>query len=270
MEHLILDDAKIEYEVYGAGEPALLIHLSLIADGLGCPLVAQQELLPGYRLIHYHRRGYMGSTLGSEPLSVSQQANDAAALLRHLEVKSAHVVGHSFGGLIALQLAVDAPGWVGSLALLEPPIRTVPSGKESFERNVFPMMKAYQLCNKWQAVEIFSKNIFGPSWQSTIERAIPGGIEQAMRDVDIFMKELAAFQDWQFGDQQVALIRQPVLSVLGVLEQNNFMIEVRKLLHSWFPQTEDLDINATHLLQIQDPQGVAKGLAQFFARHPLR
>jgi pimeloyl-ACP methyl ester carboxylesterase len=41
-------------------------------------------------------------------------------LLRELAIERAHIVGHSSGGLIALQLALDHPELVRSLALLEP------------------------------------------------------------------------------------------------------------------------------------------------------
>src|SRR5512143_254916 len=102
MERVQVDGAMIEYEVRGSGEPVLLIHLSVLADGLARPLFAEPELTSRYQLIHYHRRGYMGSTRGTEPLTIARQASDAAALLRHLGVRSAHVVGHSFVGTIAL------------------------------------------------------------------------------------------------------------------------------------------------------------------------
>ncbi len=269
MLDLKVDSAVIEYQVQGNGEPVLLIPLSLVADGLGCPLLAEPELASRYQLIHYHRRGYMGSTLGNEPLSADRQASDAFALLEHLGVKTAHIVGHSFGAIIALQLAVDAPALVYSLALLEPPLRMVPSAKASFERNIFPMLNAYRAGNKRKAVELFSDAVFGPNWQTIVEQAIPGGIERAVRDVDTFIQELAAFQEWQFSSKEAAAIRQPVLSILGIAYNNPYMQEVRSLLHSWFPQTEDLDVNATHLLQMQNPKDVAHGLVEFFARHPL-
>src|SRR6476659_7748817 len=99
MEHLEVDGAQIEYAIQGNGEPVLLIPLSVIIDGLACPLFSQPELASRYRLIHYHRRGYMGSTLGHEPLTADRQASDAAALLKHLGVKSAHVVGTPMGDL---------------------------------------------------------------------------------------------------------------------------------------------------------------------------
>src|SRR5512138_726131 len=170
MEHLQVDGAVIEYEVHGDGQPVLLIPLSIIGDGLGRPLLAEPEIASRYRLIHYHRRGYMGSTLGSEPLTAARQAGDAAALLKHLGVGSAHVAGHSFGGLIALQLALDAPDLVHSLALLEPSLPMLLSGKAPLDRTFLPMLELYRSGKKRNALEFISGAIFGPSWQSVLEQ----------------------------------------------------------------------------------------------------
>ena len=268
MQHLNVDTAIIEYQVQGKGEPVLLISPSLVGDGLGRPLLGQPELASRYQLIHYHRRGSLGSTLGTEPLTGARQAADAASLLKHLGVKAAHIAGHSFGGLIALQIALDAPELVHSLTLLEPPLRMVPSGKASFEQINLPMMNAYRAGDKRKAVDIFCAAVFGPNWQTIVEQAVPGGVEQAVRDVDTFMQEQAAFKEWQFGPKEAAVITQPVLSVLGI-RSTQFMKEGRQLLHSWFPQTEDCDVPTTHLLQMQDPKAVAQGLAAFLSRHPM-
>ncbi len=268
MEQLKVDGAVLEYGVQGNGEPVLLIPLSLVPDGLARPLLAQPELASRYQLIYYHRRGQLGSARGSEPPTCALQARDAAALLKHLGVKTAHVVGHSFGGLIALQLALDEPALVHSLALLEPVLRMVPSGRASMENTMPPMMAAYRSGDKQKAVEIFSDAVFGPHWQTIVEQAVPGGSAQAVQEMDSFIPELAAFQDWQFGPQQAAKITQPMLSVVGTQSQP-MMKEGRALLHSWFPQTEDADPQSTHLLQMQDPQRVAHDLAQFFSRHPI-
>jgi 3-oxoadipate enol-lactonase len=271
MERLQVNGSAIEYQVQGSGEPVLLIAVGLVIDGLARPLFGQPELASRYRLIHYRRRGYAGSSLPSQPLTIAQQAGDAAAVLRHLDVKAAHVAGHSIGALIALQLALDAPDRVHSLALLEPPFRTVPSGQASFERNVLPAISAYRAGDRRKAVESFADPIFGPNWQSFVEESVPGGVDQAVKDMDAFMQDLAAIQAWQFGPAQAAAIRQPVLSLVGAGpgRSDPVMLEGRELLHSWLPQTEDADVPTTHLLQMQDPPGVAHALVQFFSRHPM-
>ncbi len=269
MDCLQIDDAQIEYEVRGVGEPVLLIHLSVIADGLAYPLYARQEIAGRYRLVHFHRRGYGLSTRGTVPLTVAREAADAAALLRHLDIRRAHIAGHSFGGQIGLQLAVDAPDLVQSLALLEPSLPVVPSGGARLQQLFAPMLEAYRAGDKRKAMETLSDAIFGPGWQAVVEQAVPGAVEQAVRDFDTFIQEQASIQEWQLEPAQAAALERPVLSVLGV-HTSPFMKAGRSLLHDWFPQAEDCDIESTHLLQMQQPAAVANGLAAFFSRHPIQ
>ncbi len=269
MECLQIDDARIEYEVRGEGEPVLLIHLSVVAEGLAYPLFARPEIASKYQLIHFHRRCYGGSTLGSVPLTAAREAADAAALLRHLGIRRAHVAGHSFGGQIALQLAVDAPDLVHSLALLEPSLPPVPGGGARLQQLFTPVMEAYRAGDKRKAMTSLSDAIFGPGWQAIIERAIPGGVEQAVKDFDTFIQEQGPIREWQFGPSQAAAVNRPVLSMLGI-HTSPFMKAGRSLLHAWFPQAEDCDIESTHLLQMQDPTAVANDLAGFFCRHPIQ
>jgi pimeloyl-ACP methyl ester carboxylesterase len=89
-----VDGGELEYEVRGSGEPVLLIHGAMLADAF-TPLLAQPTLTDHYRLIHYHRRGFAGSCRHAGPCGMSQQAVDARALLDHLGIEHAHVVGHS-------------------------------------------------------------------------------------------------------------------------------------------------------------------------------
>src|SRR6185295_16471326 len=80
----------------------------------------EPALADRYRLVSYHRRGFGESAHPAEPVLTEQQASDCLALMRHLEIDSAHIVGYSYGVSIALQLALDAPEAVRSLTLLEP------------------------------------------------------------------------------------------------------------------------------------------------------
>lgn len=111
----------LEYEAHGDGEPVLLIHGSHIAAAF-LPLMREAALADQYRLIRYHRRGFAGSDPHSGAFSIEQQAQDALALMKHLGVERAHVVGHSYGGAAAAQLALDAPSFVHSLVMLDPAI----------------------------------------------------------------------------------------------------------------------------------------------------
>lgn len=225
-----------------------------------------------YQLIRYHRRGFAGSSHPDSQLSIVQQAADCRALMRHLDLQRAHIVGHSYGGAIALQLALDAPEAVHSLALLEPALLIVPS-TEQFMEAMGPVLQMYEAGNKPGAVDSFLRAVMGPEYRSVMDRVLPNAFEQAAADADTFFRiELPALQQWSFTQADAERIKQPVLAVLG--EDSHTLwpgwAEVHELVQAWFPQAEAFVLKgATHGLQIIDPKGMAEALAGFFARHPL-
>jgi pimeloyl-ACP methyl ester carboxylesterase len=117
---------ELAYEIEGAGTPALLIH-DIAADRVTLPVV------PGSRCIRYDRRGY-GESGAPEPYvgtTVMEQAEDAAALLRSLDVPGAVVAGVGFGGLVALDLALRHPALVRAGVACDPPLYAfVPEANE--------------------------------------------------------------------------------------------------------------------------------------------
>ena len=121
MQHARVNGVDLEYDVRGAGEPVLLIS-PVVADGF-LPLLSEPALADRYQLITYHKRGWAGSTHTLAPVSVEDHAIDAAALLAHLGVRRAHVVGHSSGAAVALQLALLRPEIVRTLLMPDSPPR---------------------------------------------------------------------------------------------------------------------------------------------------
>jgi pimeloyl-ACP methyl ester carboxylesterase len=94
----------------------------LLIAGLGDPAEAWQLQLDGladrYRLTAFDNRGAGRTPLPDGPLSIETMADDAAALLRALDVPAAHVAGFSAGSVIAQELALRHPGSVRSLVLV--------------------------------------------------------------------------------------------------------------------------------------------------------
>jgi pimeloyl-ACP methyl ester carboxylesterase len=270
MEQAKLSGIELQYEITGSGEPVLLISPGPIADSF-FPLVAETAL-DRWRLIRYRQRRLSSDTRDPQPVSFEQHAADAAALLDHLGIDGAHVAGHSTGAAIALQLAVDRPQKVRTLGLLEPPLISVPSAAAFFEK-VGPALAAYGAGDREGAMEAFLSTVSGMPWEACrvrLEKEIPGGVAQAMKDADNFFGSyLPALSAWQFGAQQAAAVSQPVLSVLGT-KSDRLFVESHELLHRWFPQTEDGVIDGVgHLLHIERAQPVARSMAEFFARHPI-
>src|SRR5919201_4673753 len=264
MQRARVSDVELEFEVQGSGEPVVLIHGSNVAAEF-LPLL-REPALSDDTLISYHRRGMAGSSR-TGPASIQQQAADCAGLLAQLGVQAAHVVGRSYGGPIALQLALDAPALVHTLALLEPALFMVPSGAAFFEQ-LAPVAERYQRGDPAAAVELFLQGVGRPNARESVERAVPGGFEQAVRDADTFFQvELPAIQAWTFTQEDARRITQPVLFVLGA-ESLPLFSEVRGLVHAWLPQAQDLVVpGACHFLQMGNARVLVEGLKPFLGRN---
>jgi pimeloyl-ACP methyl ester carboxylesterase len=103
-------------------------------------------------------------------VSIAEQAAHLRALMRHLGIKQAHIVGHSSSGNIALQLALDAPHMVLSLALLEPALLAVPSGPQVAKGVLVPALERYHAGDKAGAVETFMRGVSGPAYRAVLEK----------------------------------------------------------------------------------------------------
>ena len=270
MRQLTVDGGQLEYEMQGSGEPMLLIPPGPVA-GAFVPLMFEQALLDGYAAIRYHRRGQAGGTPPATPISFADHASDGLLLLDHLGVREAHVVGHSTGAAIALQMALDLPAVVRTLALLEPPLFAVPSAG-AFLESAGPSLQAYAAGDRAGAMAGFLSVVSGLEWvacRDVLDTCVPGGADSALADAEFFFgSDLPALTMWTFGPEQAAAISQPVLSVVGTRSERLF-VEGADLLRSWLPHSEELRLEgAGHLLQMERPQRAAEGLARFFARHP--
>jgi len=126
MPFLQLRGVSLHYTVTGRGAPLVLI------GGLGMPLqgwaLQVKSLSRIFQLIRFDNRGCGASSIPHQSFSIQDMANDVIALLDHLNLENAHILGLSMGGFIALELAAMAPHRVRSLVLAHTtaklPIRT--------------------------------------------------------------------------------------------------------------------------------------------------
>lgn len=270
MEKARIDGAELEYEVSGTGEPVVFIHGAFIADTFR-PLVAEPKLSERYQLILYRRRGYAGSDRTPGPASVAREASDCRAVLGHAGVQRAHVVGHSYGGAVALQLALDSPGIVHSLSLLEPALM-VGMSAQGYRDSLTQAMDRYRKAGAAVVVDEFME-ARGPGYRATLDRVLPGAFAQAVADAATsFESEFPGLLDWHFDESEARRVSQPTLSVLGGESEalGRRFGEAHRLLLAWLPQAEGFVLpGATHFMQVQDPPALAAALATFWARHRL-
>jgi 3-oxoadipate enol-lactonase len=268
MQTLSVDGVQLELEDRGSGEPVVLIHGSAVKADL---LPVANRLVPaGFRVIRYHRRGYSGRPFDG-PISVAEQSHDCVGLVRKLGIERAHVVGHSTGGVIALQVALDAPDMVHSLTLLEPAlILIVPSGQAMMQQ-MAPVVEMYQNGQKAQAAEAFIHGISRPNAREIIDGACGGGAyDEALTMADMFFGiEMPSLQGWAFGPREAQRITQPVLFVMGDETAPPF-VEVHQLLAKALPQMVTATVaGGTHIFDIEKPGPTAEAIAAFLRVNPI-
>lgn len=124
MPDLDRPDARLHYEVSGRGPPVLMVAGFMSDSASWAPLLPLLE--PHLTLIRPDNRTTGRTTPWDAPVSMEHWVGDLAALLDHLDLPRAHVVGHSLGGNIGWALAATAPERVASLLTLgSAPIATL-------------------------------------------------------------------------------------------------------------------------------------------------
>ena len=111
------DKVRLHYEEVGRGTPVLFVHEFAGDHGSWEPQL--REFGKRYRCIAYAARGYTPSDVPADKNAYSYKhvMRDCVAVLDHLEIDQAHIVGLSMGGYATLQVALNHPGRVRSMVL---------------------------------------------------------------------------------------------------------------------------------------------------------
>src|SRR6266700_7840364 len=123
--YLDVQGAPLSYEVAGQGPALLLLHAGIADHRMWdqqFAVFAQQ-----YQTIRYDLRSFGKSQVPAGPFA---HYEDPAALLHHLGVNKAHVIGASFGGKVALDFALAYPAMTDSLVLVAPNLGGYPPSEE--------------------------------------------------------------------------------------------------------------------------------------------
>jgi pimeloyl-ACP methyl ester carboxylesterase len=270
MQRTEINGVELEIWDRGSGEPVVFVH-----GGMGdeCAAVLVEPALANqFRLIHYHRRGYGNSEAPKTPVSISQQAADCRAVMRHLGVERAHCVGQSYGAVILLQTALDFSDAVYSLALLEPPLPSVLYKSPEFSEMAEKAAALYRSGDKAAAMDTFGREVCGDDYRSLFDRTLaPGYFERWVAEADTELQsDIPALGSWQFTCEDAVRITQPVLNVVGAHTRQYFR-EVHETLKTWLPHTENVELpDATHCMLQTNPKEAAERLVSFFSRHRLQ
>jgi proline iminopeptidase len=127
--HVLTDRARLYYRVIGEGQPIIILH--------GGPDFDHHYLLPemdrladSFRLVYYDQRGRGRSAGDVQPadVGIASEIEDLESVRRHFGFNSIAVLGHSWGGVLAMEYATRYPDRVSHLILVD----TAPASAEDW------------------------------------------------------------------------------------------------------------------------------------------
>jgi len=110
------------YEVYGDGSPLVLLHGGVMTIELDFAALLP-ELVTRHTVIAVELQGHGRTADTGRAITPAALASDVVGLLDHLGIDRAHVLGHSLGGGVALELAVSHPDRVRSIVPMSITVR---------------------------------------------------------------------------------------------------------------------------------------------------
>jgi pimeloyl-ACP methyl ester carboxylesterase len=179
---------KLYYEIHGSGRPVILLHGGLGAIEMFGPNLP--ALAKGPQVNAVDLQGHWRTADIERPIRVEQMADDIAALITHLKLERADVMGYSLGGGVALQTAIRHPEVVGKLVVVSTP----------FRRNAFyPEILAQQGQVSAAAAEAMKQTPMYQMYSSIAPRPedwprLLGKIGETMKKDFDFSKEIAAIK----------------------------------------------------------------------------
>lgn len=184
---------KVYYEVYGEGKPIVLLHGAYMNIALNWGQIIP-ELSKTRQVIALEVQGHGHTPWSNRPLSYDALASDVDKTLQFLKIDSADVVGYSFGGTIAYNLAIKHPKRVKKLVIISSTYKY--EGWQPEVRNVLQTMQPEFLADfKGEYVK------FAPDSTQWIP----------------FLKGMIDFdkKDFNLGDNNIKNIKSPTLLILG-------------------------------------------------------
>ena len=160
-----VDDVNLYYEIYGQGDPLVLIAGTGISCAPWRPFQVP-EFSKHYQLLIYDHRGLGRSDKPDMPYSTRLFARDCAGLMEALGIRKAHIMGHSMGGRVAQWVALDYPEKVRSLVLSGSGSGKYRDDIQNYPRGV-PVETCVELIEK--GYEKYQHDHWGPGFMFTDE-----------------------------------------------------------------------------------------------------
>ena len=271
-------DIEIAYKMSGRGEPILLISGGSADKNAWDPSFIS-DLSSNHTVIVFDNRGVGNTTIGSQPYTIDQLANDSAGLLDALKRQNANVLGYSLGSYIAEQLAITYPEKVNRLIL----VASSCGGEDSMSKPAeFLQLQAEIVDKISNNVSISQEENIALTIASLGEgwiRLHPESLENVPEGQGFFSTISPEAQEgqaniglsweatnWNGVCDELASIAKPMLVITGTDDNQyqphqNSLVIASKVPGAWLVQIE----NAGHAIMDQYPDEINKILQTFLS-----
>lgn len=190
-----VNGAKVYYEVYGAGDPIVLLHGAFMTINSNW-----SELIPilskTRKVIALELDGHGHTPLSQRPLNHQTMASDVASVMKYLKIDSADILGYSYGGTIAYQFAIQHPAMTKKLIIISSVYKS--EGWMELIHTMFASFKPEIFDNTPLSAEYNKVAPDTSSWHKFIGKMLE------------FIKV-----KFNLGDDNIKNIKAPVLLIMG-------------------------------------------------------
>jgi pimeloyl-ACP methyl ester carboxylesterase len=247
-DHLWVEDSG------GYDDPLVLLHPGIIDSTIWDRMI---PLLGDRRVVRFDQRGF-----GQSPTATEEFASltDLVAVLDHLGVERAHLVGNSMGGEASLALAVTAPERVASMTLLCPGISGYPWPDPAPEEQ--ELYERYSAAKDSRDVDTLVSIGLSEWCRSGTDDYLTGQLRRSTEaDLAQGHLEQANPEQWELADR----IAVPTTVIAGSLDPAD-SLQASIDLAGRIPDAELVRLDVDHLPQYRDPESVAAAVLRTIAR----
>jgi pimeloyl-ACP methyl ester carboxylesterase len=248
------------YSVAGEGDALVLIHGVGMNRGVWAPQV--DALQDSFRVVSYDMLGHGASRLPTALPVLDEYAAQLAALLDHLRIDVAHVVGHSMGSLIALEFALQYPERVASVVALNAVYDRTPTQRAAVMR---------------RAASLEGGGLEQPSIDATVARwfddPVPGHLAQVAELVRSLLETVnpegyaRTYRLFASSDQahvgRLPQLTVPALFMTGECDPNSSPAMSHSMAAAAPRGRAEIIANERHMMNVTAPAIVNQRLVQF-------
>ena len=252
---------RLAYRDAGSGPPVVLIH------GVGSALDSWdgvlERLSPARRYIRFDLRGHGGSARTPGPYTLDDFVEDTAALMDHLSVDRAAIVGFSLGGLIAQGFAPAYPERVSALALISTVAGRTAEEQERVEARADTLAKEGAVGHLANAVERWFTDEFRAAHPDVLEARRRKSL---LNDPDCYVAAYRVLAETDLGSR-LSRVVAPTLVMTGENDVGS-TARMARFIHERIEGSE-LQIlpGLKHSVLLEAPDQVGGRVERFLAAH---